>query len=165
MTDMILYMLEADSYDNYSTPEVFLNRETAEAAKLIREEYSHQKYSIYEFQPKTRVPQIHQWWRASAWVSTLSPLEIRSYLHKELRYSDPKPFESDVRETVQQFPNPGYVKDTPNARVPNTPGGRWIEVPAVSSFATAATEEEAIHQATFLLQEHCVKISFPGFPA
>lgn len=146
---MTIYILEQSTYEDSSIIDVFTDKAVAEATAEVyraadRGDYT---YSVGEYEPQTAVPHVVTWWEANAWRSTEDPPTVHTWQRTEVSYGPPPEPHVTVTNGRMQKANPGYVKGTPFASRPDTPGGRYRTVPSRSVHVIEATEELAVARA------------------
>lgn len=146
---MTVYVLEQSvPYEGSSIIDVFTDKEVAEAtAEVYRAADRGYTYSVDEYTPQTVVPHVNTWWEANAHRSTEDPPTVHAWQRTEVSFDPaPEPYMTLTNGRMQK-PNPGYIRDTPNARIPDTPGGRYRTIPSRSVHVIEATEELAMARA------------------
>ena len=104
-------------------------------------------YSLESHRAQVEVPTYHTWWRATAHRSSVHPPTVRAWECSGVSFDPPPAPYVTLTNDDDHIDNPHFVKGTPNARIPDTPGGRFISVKARQVDCIETTEELAIARA------------------
>lgn len=110
-------------------------------------------WEVSDWEVRTTVPRRYEWFVASAHavndgevqVSVSSIYDITDDPMFNLPWNEASTFPTTV-------PNPGYIRDTPNARVPDTPGGRFLSATGYQARAYGWSADGLAERATALLE-------------
>lgn len=152
---MKIWAVEYSDYDDHATVSVWDNEEAADHHAAVLNEDGLNFHDVTEYEVgSVSTHRTVRWFEAYASWDVLAGFQTNCFpLSQVIAADDQQPVLPDHRVSRyrSQHPNPGYVKDTPNARIPDTPGGRYITTPAWDVTVRHADEDTAKSHAISML--------------
>lgn len=130
-----IWLVESNDYEGSYVLGVWDNEAAAanHAAALNENGYGDNRYSFDEHEVRSvSTHRVEHWFEAIASWDKISGYKLHSYERRQIFQQGEALDLTDgkVERFRSQHYNPGYVRGTPNARIPDTPGGRYITTPA-----------------------------------
>ena len=129
-----IWLVEYHDYDGGNVMSAWDNEAAAEHhAAALNEKHGGNDYSVDEYEVgSVSTHRVERWWQCTDTWDKITG--YRTYTHERRKIVEgdgPKAIDADspVERFRSTHPNPGYVRDTPNASTPDIPGGRYITTP------------------------------------